>query len=542
MLPQKISVPTISGNIEIELTAGGTTVFIGANGSGKTRLGAYLEKSLLKKVETHRIAAHRNLTLNPKVQTPSYDAALTLFKYGNSNGTEDNRETFRWGRNPEITILNDFDHLLAALYAEENNTAVKFRQSYLKNSNTEVPKTKLDRLKEIWQSLLPHRELIAEDSLIRTRTIGETNITYDASQMSDGERVIFYLLGQSLLVSPGTVLIIDEPELHINKAILQKLFDHIETLRKDCAIVYITHDVEFAASRHASTKYVLRSFSKNEADLQWDIENVPDGIDFPDDVVAMILGSRLPVLFIEGNGDSLDSALYRRVYDKFTVIPVGSCEHVIHTVSTFSTRTDLHRIGCAGLIDSDGRSNSEISFLQTKGAYVLPVSEVENLLLLPTAFLALAKALQFTSTDAEAKLIKLKEIIFAKTNEEIDRICIGFTRRRIDAEVKKIGLNSKNIEDLTVEFLAASQAIQPQTIFSEMKEKLSLAIAESNYEEVLRYYDNKGLLAEASRLLGMQQKSLEELVGRLLRAEGQDELASALEELLPKIEPKPSIP
>ena len=33
--------------------------------------------------------------------------------------------------------------------------------------------------------------------------------------MSDGERAIFYLIGQTLAASSDSVLIIDEPELHL---------------------------------------------------------------------------------------------------------------------------------------------------------------------------------------------------------------------------------------------------------------------------------------------------------------------------------------
>lgn len=108
--------------------------------------------------------------------------------------------------------------------------------------------------------------------------------------MSDGERVIFYLIAQSLLAKPDTLLIFDEPELHINKAILAKLWDEIESARSDCGFLYITHDIEFAASRHAATKYALRSFRKLPSE-GWDIELVPDDKQLPDDVLATIIGS-----------------------------------------------------------------------------------------------------------------------------------------------------------------------------------------------------------------------------------------------------------
>lgn len=45
-----------NSNLELTLEAGKTTIIIGANGSGKTRLAVFLEEQLGEKA--HRIAAH----------------------------------------------------------------------------------------------------------------------------------------------------------------------------------------------------------------------------------------------------------------------------------------------------------------------------------------------------------------------------------------------------------------------------------------------------------------------------------------------------
>jgi len=355
---------------------------------------------------------------------------------------------------------------------------------------------------------------------------------YSASEMSDGERVIFYLIAQALLAKPDTVLIFDEPELHINKSILAKLWDAIESARPDCAFLYITHDVEFASSRHAANKYALRAFERHP-NPTWDIELIPDEREIPDDIVATIVGSRRPVLFVEGDGGSLDSSLYRRVYRNFTVIPVGSCDHVIHTVASFAARPELHRVGCAGLVDADGRTDAEAAHLEARGVYRLPVSEVENLLALPNVFLAIAKALKFTGQDAQQKLVALRTFVLAQASRDIDAISLRHTRRRIDAEMKKIGLSGTDVASLEAAFITATSRVSVQGIFAEVKSALSAAIAGQEYEKVLLYYDNKGLLAEAARQLGYQQKALEEYIGRELRSDESPDLCAALASYLP---------
>lgn len=539
-LASTFSVPSLAGSVSIEVKGGSSVVFIGANGAGKTRLGVFIDRTLsASQVEVHRIAAHRSLLLNPAVVPPSLEVATKRLRFGYDQGGFQHKDVHRWQGKPETALLNDFDHLLSALYAENNDVSVAYRQSQINAPRFEQPpKAKLDKLKEIWETILPHRELVILAGNIKTRTPGHQSQAYDASEMSDGERVIFYLIGQSLLAQPNTLLIFDEPELHINKSVLNRLWDAIESARPDCGFIYITHDVEFASSRHAATKYAVRSYQKqpNEA---WDVEAIPENVDIPADVVATIIGSRRPVLFVEGDGDSLDSSLYRRVYDGFTVIAVGSCDHVIHTVASFAARPELHHVGCAGLVDADGRTDAEAAQLEQKGVYRLPVSEVENLLLLPNAFLALAKELKFKEGDAKAKLDSLRIFVFSQAVQQIDQICLRYTKRRIDAEMKKIGLSSTNVSTLDAEFKAAASSIDAHAIFADIKSRISAAISNQEYEKILLYYDNKGLLSEAARQFSYQQKALEQFVGRILRSDESSELHSALKDHLPTVVPRP---
>lgn len=488
-------------------------------------------------VEVHRIAAHRSLNLNPNVVPSNLEVSKNRLFYGSDNGNYQHKVGHRYQGKPETVLLNDFDHVLATLYAENNDVSIAYRQACVESPDAlKPPSAKIDKLKLIWETVLPHRELVVMGQNIKTKT--KDGHEYSASDMSDGERVIFYLIGQSLLAKPDTVLIFDEPELHINKSILAKLWDEIESARSDCAFLYITHDVEFASSRHAATKYALRSYRKQPSE-GWDIELVPEDAEMPDDVVATIIGSRRPVLFVEGEQGSLDSSLYRRVYDGFTVIAVGSCDHVIHTVASFAARPELHHVGCAGLVDADGRTESEAAELEQKGVYRLPVSEVENLLLLPDVFLAVAKALSFGDEEAKTKLDSLRSFVFTQAGQQIDQICLRYTKRRIDAAMKKIGLSSTDIDKLSAEFRAATSDIDAHKIFSDIKSKLADAISNQQYEQVLLYYDNKGLLSGAAKQLNYPQKALEQFIGRILRSDERSELHAALVAYLPDVVSRP---
>jgi ABC-type branched-subunit amino acid transport system ATPase component len=538
-LSVNIPVPTLQGVIDLEVRAGTSIVFVGANGAGKTRLGVLLDTLVSNTgTEVHRIAAHRSLTLNPGVVPPSLEIATNRLFYGSDEGNFRSKRGRRYQNKPETALLSDFDHVLSALYAENNDVSIKYRQTAIANPTSAVapPPAKIDKLKEIWERALPHRELTVLGGNLKAKTPeGEE---YSASDMSDGERVTFYVIAQALLAKPDTLLIFDEPELHINRSILAKMWDEIESSRTDCCFLYITHDVEFAGSRHAATKYALRSYRKVPTEA-WDIELVPEESEMPDDVVSTILGSRRPVVFVEGDGGSLDSSLYRRVYDQFTVIPVGSCEQVIQTVATFAARPHLHRIGCAGLVDADGRTDEEAADLASKGIYRLPVSEVENLLLLPGVFLAIAAALKFSESDAQSKLSALISAVLTQASHQLDAICLRYTKRRLDAEMKKLGLSGSDITALDTDFRKTSGNISPTSIFENAKNALLKAINSKNYEQILLYYDNKGLLSEAAKLLNLRQKALEEFVGRALRSDESPDLHLALRKYLPTVTPRP---
>lgn len=204
----------------------------------------------------------------------------------------------------------------------------------------------------MWERVLPTKRLIitADDIQVEPMGVGDAAL-YSAAQMSDGERAIFYMIGQ-VLFAPLGVIIFDEPELHVHRAVLGRLWDELEASRPDCAFVLITHDLEFAAAR-TGRKLVVRSFV---APANWTIEEVPEDSGFDEQLTTLILGSRRPILFVEGDGSSLDLAIYRACYPDLTVVPRGGCEEVIRSVRTMRANASLTRISCAGIVDADSRT------------------------------------------------------------------------------------------------------------------------------------------------------------------------------------------
>lgn len=530
-------IPSSDQQIPINIEPGSSIIFVGANGSGKTRLAVFIEDAAGEKA--HRISAHRALNLNPAVPKIRGAEALRKLRFGweNEAATVAYRRGNRWSDSkPAVAMLNDFDSLLQALFADQSVTTLETHTQYRAGSLKQAVATKFEILSEIWQRVLPHRKLIISGDDIQVSVL-DTPENYSASEMSDGERAIFYLIAQALVADKFSLLIIDEPELHVHPSIMSNLWDEIETARKDCAFVFITHDLHFAAAR-AAQKYVIRSYA---AIPSWTIESVPENTGFCEEITTLILGSRRPILFVEGDGKSLDLAIYRRCYPQWTVIPRSSCEQVVHAVVTMRANAQLTRVKCAGIVDADDYSADDVQYLNGLNVYPLQVSELENLILLPEVSRAIAQLEGFSGLELEQSLSKLKVAIFdtLKSQTAIDDVVVRYCRRRIDRTLKKIDLSGpKSIANLIQDYQTQTDSLDVAGLAAGATYKIEEALAKEDLPNLLTIYDNKGLLALAAQHLKRTRLAdFEAWLTRVLRDKTlAPALSAALEVVLPKIQ------
>ena len=247
-LPFRFDVP--GAQLSVQLEAGETTIFVGANGSGKTRLAAKLEE--LAGTSAHRIAAHRALTLDPGVPKISQEDSRQTLRSGYQVRGQRFQDALipnlrlqnRWGAKSATHLLNDFDALVQWLFAEQSNIALETHNLAHEDKLGELKLTAFQRLKAIWERVLPTKRLLPRGDTIEVCSAEDPDILpYSAAEMSDGERAVFYMIGQVLFTDPASILIFDEPELHVHRSILGRLWDELEGERPDCAFVLITHDL-----------------------------------------------------------------------------------------------------------------------------------------------------------------------------------------------------------------------------------------------------------------------------------------------------------
>jgi hypothetical protein len=462
----------------------------------------------------------------PDSTTPtSIDLAERNLLFGNPEHG-DNKIAFKWGNKPATTLLNDYEKLMAYLFSEETEENAKFKSSYKASTvRIDPPVTKLDQLKRIWEKTLPHRELVIGGLRIQTRVQGQEGKIYKSSEMSDGERVIFYLIGQCLAAPKDGIIVIDEPELHLHKSVQAPLWAEVEKLRSDCLFVYLTHDVDFAAAQEGAARIWLKSFDGTS----WDWEVIKSDENLPDDLLLEVLGSRKPVVFVEGENGSYDVSLYREILTGFLVVPRGSCSQVILSVKALKANPQFHHLRAFGIVDRDRRVPEEIKALEVDSIFVLLVAEVENLFCTREIIELVSRRL---ARDPISDFQRVSNEIFKRLRQELDTQVSLRVASEIQFQLSKFDQNVKGAGPLKAALQELSNSIDVNSLYTKWWNTFNEIVSTYDFERLLEVYNRKSLAAQASGALGLKSGELPELVVRLARGESRDEIRMALKKYL----------
>lgn len=501
-------------------------VLIGANGSGKTRLGTWIEMDSSQKGKVHRISAQKSLTMPDNVMPKSIELAENELLHGHQDSNISNynayKKGYRWGNLPATFLLNDFDKLMVYLFSEFTDESAKYLNESKRTSNKVVaPITKLDLVKQVWEEVLPHRQLILNGLNVQTCAVGNEKSTYSASKMSDGERVVFYLIGQCLAAPENGVIIIDEPEIHLHKSIQAPLWIEIQELRPDCLFVYMTHDVDFAVSLPDSQKIWLKSYDGTN----WDWELVQDVDGLPENLLIEILGSRKPIVLVEGVKGSFDSKLYQAILDDFLVIPSGSCAEVISTVKALKSSGQLHHLNVYGIIDRDRRVENEIESLKNNSVYTLEVAEIENLFCVPELTKIVSVKL---GRDPDEDSNSVESFVIKKLKSELEKQVSLHVASEIKFQLNCFNDKATGKDNLESALSSLTNNIEVAKIYNEKEALFTEAIESSDYLKLLKIYNRKSLASQISSIFGLQKDELAKMVLRLVNSEYKEEVKQAL--------------
>lgn len=327
-------------------------------------------------------------------------------------------------------------------------------------------------------------------------------------------------MSQVLLAEKDCILIIDEPELHLHKSLMVRLWNKLEESRSDCTFIYITHDLDFAVSKPASKIIWIQEY-KNSI---WKWKELDSNEVIPENLYLEVLGSRKPILFVEGEKGSLDIQIYQTYYDQFTVIPRGSCEKVIESVKGLKNNADLHDKKVYGLIDRDFRTETQLESLKADSVFSVSLNEIENIFLIPEIIDIVCSHLS-KPTAKETIVTKVKSLYIS------------------DKEKIKFSVSKWQIQKIINEkFGAIKDSSDYQnfktTIFTDTdKEFLTQTLPDESVDvvEILKFYPNKGLVSQIQGDLELSKNGYKNLVLSFLSSERKQEVVNILKKYLPEI-------
>lgn len=469
-------------------------VAIGANGSGKTSLSNNLKQYLPKSGVV--ISAQKILII------PTF-SGISNFEHTNQklSAAQTADKTLKTTYNTEsngnaygilVQLGGELQVLLDNLLAERSSLRNKFCDSLNEGSKKfEVPQTKLDKTLSIWNSLIQHRVIECNDGINITLK-GISVDSYPAYQMSDGEKVVLYLIAQVLQAPNSGFIIVDEPEMYLHKTILTKLWNVLEKERKDCIFIYLTHDLDFASSRTAK-KVWIKSFNHPKT---WNIEDI-NGSDIPESLVLELLGSRKNILFCEGQKGSIDERIYNLLFPEYTITPVDSCFAVINYTKTFNkipnTSTKAY-----GLIDSDYHGIERLKALESENIFSFSVVEPENLFL-DEEFLGVMSNQLLQNVDV---VEHIKSEVISRLEKEIELQTSNFVSTKINYYFKDSHVSKGNtLTEIDNNFTKFTDLIKINDWYNSRKEELQHIVSSRDYVKAISIFNNKGLQTIANKHL-----------------------------------------
>ena len=528
------SIPRISNHpINLTLKSGDQLFIVGPNGSGKSAL---IQRFVSEHPQSYvkRITAHRR----------------TWFSSGSVDFTPENRRKYETNRQhydvskearwKDTKSGQDLSAILFDLVAKENTRARAIAR-HIDDRNIEKAQNISDESPSPFDQI---NELLALGTLgVTLENSNDRNLLarhpkgqpFSIAEMSDGERNAMIIAAHVIVADSGTVLLIDEPERHLHRSIIQPFLSALFDLRKDdCAFIIATHEIALPAENPDARVLMLRSCQWSGSQcVAWDAEVLKPNSGLPEELRRAILGSRKRILFVEGRSDSLDFSLYTTLFPDLSVEPMGSCEEVQKAVLGLRESQDHHDVEAFGLIDRDNRfsedvKEEDVKELAEKHIFALEAYSVEALYYCSDAIAAIAheQARLRCGVDENQLIESAKQNAINVLGDHAEEMAA----RRCERQIQELTLsripNWKSIKDNPIQPIHVS--INPNPCCEELNRFTELVKVGDLDQLIARYPVHKSRTLEiiATSLKCQNKNDYERMV--LAQVQRDNELAEKL--------------
>ena len=446
-------------------------VLIGANGSGKSRFSR-------KILQIQKTDSKTNVVCIPAQHYLGFSAI-------NGITNDDYVSLIRNYENDlKVTAdidsgyyVSDFRNLMCMLLSDYADNA--FRQT--------LDNAKFCKVKKCFEKLIPSRRIVFDLESKMFKAMSPSNTTYDLNDMSDGEKTILYFIVHVLFAQTDSYIVIDEPENHLHFDACVTLWNELENERQDCRFIYLSHNIDFVVSRKNSTLIWNKKF---DFPNNWDIEVLSEN-ELPKNVYLSILGTVPPILFCEGDSNSIDYFLYSALFPNYLIKPSGGCGEVLKYFSTIKKLKLEKNKDVFAIIDRDNKTQEDVNRLKNQGVYVLKLVEAENILFTDEIINAV-----FTSVGKNELIDIFKNDIFDEATKQLDYIVNrrlkSYIKDRIDKVDSRTFINSFNEPEHTINEEYANE------LYKTIQKEAETIIQRRDYSEALVLLDLKGLFFDIS--------------------------------------------
>lgn len=496
-------IPTPEGSVSIKISNGIPLFILGRNGTGKSALVHYLQNQC-------RQLASESIIYIPGSR-PSYFDHDSLSMTANSR-TQFESNSANWDSSPDVrtrpvsgTSKNEraiFDLQVAEL---------QYHLGAAKQIGREGPSSSAIALLQSKSSPLDRANRLLVQANIPVQTVIENgeikakrgSNTYSISKMSDGERIALILIADVISAKRNSIILIDEPELHLHRAIISPLLSALLKERPDCTAIVSTHELTLPNDHPKSQIILVRNCSwSNGYITSWNINLLTDHSQIPDDLKIDILGSKQKILFIEGDQNSRDQPLYSIMFPKVSLRHKGSCSDVRRAVVGLKETEDLHHALAFGLVDNDSMNALFKGKLLEDKVYALDVFSVESLYYSNEVLSAVAQRQADTfSADALEMLsaAKNKSLITLSQPKKLAHLASRVAERRFrDILLCSIPTREKiaNSGDTAIEVLIKSP-------YPDILDELKRLVDERDLKSIIKKYPvrESGVLSDIAKSL-----------------------------------------
>ncbi len=364
------------------------------NESERTDLANKLCELLKQEKETNYLSLDADRSY-PPMQVPAHLYAEALGR---------DWETIQWQKNRAyVPTRAMYDEGLQYFLAKESQDATKHFKEERRAAEQKGPRPQFadgfSPYKEALQGVLPHLKFVGVDAQQKTLVFDSAGLELRFNNLSGGEREISFIIGQidRFKLRRG-FLLIDEPELHLNPDLLRNWVAYLRDTIETGQVWIGTHSLEAVETAGPNATFVLERTQDTRL-----VEKIATLSKRP--VLAVLsaaVGSpafslrNLRFVYVEGDRQGRERDRFFQLYgdSRFVrFIEGGGCEEIakkLKAVRELAEYADEH-LWVGGILDRDFRTDEKLAEqAKDSSLFVLPVHEVENYFLHPSALSVIA--------------------------------------------------------------------------------------------------------------------------------------------------------